>query len=267
MVAPGSNYVGGINTPKTPIFEPPKYKIGLRQGDSALDQVIGIPMPTRTDFRDVLPGIQDSLGPAAQVPTVPQLAKVTTIPGFGDDFFDSLFQDAKRKLEKTTFGPGGTLQREEENLASRGVLGSTVESSRRGQINDQFGEQLGSVLSDLNRLKTEQSIEEARRVRDLQHESDLLGAKLSQEASIKNAEFESAMKELGIRSALTDSADRTKYDLGMFDSQVKLEDIAAEDERARRRLLLDLLSSPQVEFESEAQANDILNSIFNAAVF
>lgn len=243
-------------------------------------QPTGIQSPGRTSFQDILPGVKRALGPATRVedidiPQVPQMAKVASIPGFDDEFFDSLFGQAQRRLQKQTFGPGGIAERAEEGLASRGLLGSSIEQNVLGDIRTQYGEQLGDVLTDLSRLKTEQAIEDARERRRLQQERDItqagfgfergqLGAQLAQQRSLQDAEFDAALKELGIRSALTEAADISKFGLGEFESRIKLEEIAAEDESNRRRLMLDLLSSPQVDLDAN-QAAAILDSIFGSA--
>lgn len=325
-------------------FKPAGFLASLGSVDSSGNDN-SLTLPARTSYSSILPGIQSSLGSApsvtaptlgsvsninvptlAQAPTlsapreitVPNLASVTAIPGYDDSFFDSLFEESKNKLNKSVFGSGGTLERETENLTSRGLLGSSIESDKRGQITDQYNEQLGSVLSDLNRLKQEQAIEDAKEMRRLQQERDLatskytfdaqqsladrelerektqagfqqerdltgakfefdaatdyarrqqeqegLAARLALDAGSKNAEMESAMKELGLRSALTEASDISKYDLGKYEQDVKLEEIGSDAEQDRRRLMLDLLSSPQVDIASSDQSS-ILDSLFGA---
>lgn len=235
MKIPGVEY----NGPKSPSRIPGGQAFAQQGPD------IGISQPTQTSFQQVLPSVKNALGEPAT------LEKVASIPGYDDSFFNNLFDESRRRLEKQTYGTGGIQERATENLASRGLLGSSVEQGARGQISDQFNEQLGSVLSDLNRLKQESFIQEAQQQRALQQERD-----------VKNAEFNTAMQELGIRSALTQASDINKFNIGTFENQVKLEEIARENEQNRRRLLLDLLSSPQVDLGG-SQADAVLDAIFS----
>lgn len=216
--------------------------------------------PSRTTFADVLPGIQDIIGPSQQISKT-TLAGVSSIPGFSQDYYDQLFEDAKSKLYNQYYGMGGLQEQSQEDLASRGMLGSTIETKAGGILGQQYGEGLRGVLGDITKLKTEQDIEEARRVRELQQERDIKQSEMDQAVNIKNAEFDNAMKELGIRSALTESGDITKYDVGMFEQQVNLEDIARQDEYNRKKLYMDLLSSPNIDL-TDVQQRNILNSIF-----
>lgn len=243
LIQPQSQSPGSTAFKPLPYLSAPQGVRGTKNGQGMMN---GISIPARVGYQDILPGVMQSIGQG------PQLASVTTIPGFDDSFFDNLFDESKRKLTKETFGSGGLMERGTENLASRGLLGSSIERDTRGQVNDQYNEQVGSVLSDLNRLKTEQQIQEAQKVRELNQARDF-----------KQADIDSALKELGLRSSLTEAADQSKYGLGIYEQQIKMEDVAAQDEQARRRLLLDLLSSPQVDIASGDQAS-IMNSIFGA---
>lgn len=256
-----------------------------------------IKAPGRTTFGHTLPGIQSAIGASPTVAgpqirgvnigALPTLGKVQGIQGFGDDYYKSLLEKSRNALQKEYYGAGGLTEKSEEVLASRGGLGSTMEfgkSGTRAQIGGDFGERMAGMLSDLNRMQTEERVGEAKDVRSLQQERDITGYKTGSErtfkeaemantravsqagfdldASMKNADLAAAYKELGIRSALTEAAEASKFDVGMFEQNVNLEEVAADRERARRQSMVDLMSSPNVDMD-RYQTDSIMNQMFS----
>jgi len=251
MIAAGISISGGNFQPIDPGFHPtPRQPLGKP----------GIQAPRRTTFGDVMPDVQKYIGDAPTI-QAPQLGKVTTVPGFGDDYFNSILEDARKGMNKQFYGPGGVTEKAQETWAGRGMLGSSVESGGMRDIASDFGDAMGKLESDVFRMKTEKNIEEAREMRKLQQERDLKQAGFGMDAAMKNADLYSAFKELGIRSALTEAADQSKFDIGSFEQQVKLEEIAGEQEAKRRQIILDMLTSPEVDMD-ESQTSAIMNSLF-----
>ena len=206
-------------------------------------------------------GIRGALGATPTVAAT-KLGAVAPIAGFGDDYFQSLMNESRNAMNREFYGRGGMTQKAEETMASRGMLGSTIEGAAKRDINQTFGEKMGSLLGDIGRMKTEKGIELARDTRNLQQERDLKGAAMDLEAGMKNADLESAYKELGLRSSLTEAADATKYGLGMFEQQVGLEEAKVEQQNAKRQALVDMLSNPEIANSmTDEERQSILNTI------
>jgi hypothetical protein len=238
-----------------------------------------IQFPERTTFQQSLPGIMGSLGtaPTVAAPTVsaPTLGEVSSIPGFGADYWDSLYGEAQKNLNDQYFGSGGLQKQLVENLNSRGLLGSSIEQNASGNLRKDFASKLAGVTSDIGRQKTEQNYNEAKDRRALQQARDLQNAQMEWDArsknagwgfdaSSKNAELLSAWKELGLRSALTEAGDKSKYDIGRLEQQVKLEGQQSTNESARLDRIQRILADPNVDLNHD-QIQAILDSLFGNA--
>jgi hypothetical protein len=244
--------VGGSDDPGDIVIGRPLP--GARPPSSKFGPQTALGFPQRTTFESTLPGIKQALGPAQQLAPVAALEKVSALPGFGQDFFDELFRKSKSRLTSEFFGDQGLQQQQTENLAARGLLGSSIEGTSRGRLGEQFGQRLADVQGDIAKVQAEQGLEEARERRRLNQEIGVEQSRQDQARAIENARFESALQELGIRSALTEAKDQNVFGIGRFGEEVKLRDIQAQNENARQQRILDFIGNPEVDIsDDEAQ--------------
>jgi len=237
-----------------------------------------IELKPRRTYSEFLPGFQDAINknmPGITAPTlgaaptinVPTLDKVQTIPGFDQSYWDSIYNQSKKKLSDEYFGDTNSLQTKMiENMNARGLLGSGVEQKGNQNLYKTFGSQLADMESNLTRTQAEQRLAEAQKVRDLQQARDIQSGEWGMQGALKSGDWKQARDiqggqwqmdaaktlgdwgmqgtELGLRSALTEAADQGKFDVGGFEQRIKFEDIKRQDELEKRKMALDAMTNP-----------------------
>ena len=316
MVTPGTftttNFGARGSQPKTTSvggLELPGRNIGLTKANfgAGAGQSGNIPFPEQTTLANALPEIQNLLpnqGVLNKIETSP-ISNIDTsqfgdigqlggnqfgpVQGLGQDFFDSLIQNANKNLSRQFFeGPNSAAGRQELQATRRGILGTGIEQGGVNELNRSFGDALANVQGEVGRLQAEKQLEQdlanrqfafdlGRTNKEIEQGNrsfglDLTGqnkaieqfnAQQELDTAFKNLGAEFDLSQLGLQAAGDQAQLGTQFDLERFDQQLEERQQLLDQRGDRQQSATDLFGSRDLaEEDRQALIEGVLADLF-----
>lgn len=198
-----------------------------------------------------------------------------------DDYFNSIEEQSKRKLNEQFFGAEDSLQKRLQNqMNRRGLIGSGIEVGGTNQLYKTFGDELVDLQSNVLQKRLESQKELAFKNKDIDlanalavneftRENARLGNETAKEnarqqllAEQKNREFEGFLSELGLKAASDEARTSTDYATKMFGEQVNL----AKSDREFQTQLMDQLLRALGEEKIDPETRQIFEDLFGSRI-
>lgn len=217
-------------------------------------------LPTRTTIADAYKTVQ-STGVLPEYRAIDYTAPTATLSTdqLGDDYFQSIEDQAVKNLNDKYFGANDSLQARLTNqMNKRGMIGSGIEAGATTDLYKTFGDDLVDLQSNVLQQKLSAKQELENRNADTQNQFALSNAENSLAAQQKNREYEGFLAELGLRSAADEAKTATDFDTGMFEQQVNLMDKESGYQNNFLEQLNSLLGNEKIDKTTRETIRDIL---------
>lgn len=233
-----------------------------------------IQAPNQKSVTDTLKGIQASgvLPEFKATQFTPTQFTPTANVGnkLGDDFFNSLEQQAQKRINDQYFGKTDSLlNRQTNQINQRGLIGSGVEQGAMSDLNKSFGSDLVDLQSNIAQQKAQAEQQVEFKNADINQSNTQMGlqnaqanAQMALQNAQKNQEFEGFLAQLGLSAAGDEARNTNDFNQNIFKSQVDLESEKFKAEQQFESDILGQLNDALGNNLIDKETRDALEGIF-----
>jgi hypothetical protein len=209
------------------------------------------------DLATILSGMNSSgLIPQYEALTAPTISGVDTskyanLTGLGNDYYKNLMDQASRSLNETYFGRNDSLsQRLKGQMASRGLVGSGIETGSTTDFYRNFGDTLAQQQTALTSQQMQEEKDVAEKNRAQQWAMEQANKEIEQQNATNlldvgksNLENKYKLGELGLSAASDNMKYQTDFATKNYEQAVNLEKMMSDKYTQMNKTITDLAMS------------------------